>query len=121
MAGAAHFQSSIIFGNKINSTPYDLNGNGSIIGANNLIGVSPTLNLPADTLHSNPLLGPLQDNGGPTFTRALLKGSPAIDAGKNATSSSFDQRGNGFVRTSGKATDIGAFETQDTIFANGFD
>lgn len=27
------------------------------------------------------VLGPLQDNGGPTFTHALLPGSPAIDAG----------------------------------------
>jgi hypothetical protein len=27
------------------------------------------------------MLGPLQDNGGPTFTQALLPGSPAIDAG----------------------------------------
>ena len=30
---------------------------------------------------SNPLLGPLQNNGGPTFTQALQAGSPAIDAG----------------------------------------
>ena len=29
-----------------------------------------------------PLLGPLQDNGGPTLTHALLEGSPAIDAGE---------------------------------------
>jgi hypothetical protein len=28
----------------------------------------------------NPLLGPLQNNGGTTFTRALLAGSPALDA-----------------------------------------
>jgi hypothetical protein len=30
-----------------------------------------------------PLLGPLQDNGGPTQTMALLPGSPAVDAGSN--------------------------------------
>ncbi|MEW5986603.1 MAG: choice-of-anchor Q domain-containing protein [Chloroflexota bacterium] len=29
----------------------------------------------------DPLLGPLQDNGGPTFTQALLPGSPAVDGG----------------------------------------
>ncbi len=29
----------------------------------------------------DPKLGPLQNNGGPTFTHALLAGSPAIDAG----------------------------------------
>jgi CSLREA domain-containing protein/uncharacterized repeat protein (TIGR01451 family) len=32
----------------------------------------------------DPLLGPLQDNGGMTFTHALLAGSPAIDAGNPA-------------------------------------
>ena len=31
--------------------------------------------------NTDPLLGPLQNNGGPTFTQALLPGSPAIDAG----------------------------------------
>src|SRR5206468_7592504 len=31
----------------------------------------------------DPLLGPLQNNGGPTFTQALLPGSPAIDQGTN--------------------------------------
>ena len=29
------------------------------------------------------MLGPLQDNGGPTFTHELLTGSPAIDAGQS--------------------------------------
>ena len=34
-----------------------------------------------DQTNTNPLLGPLADNGGPTITLALLPGSPAIDAG----------------------------------------
>lgn len=34
-----------------------------------------------DQIDVDPLLGPLQDNGGLTFTHALLTGSPAIDAG----------------------------------------
>ncbi len=34
-----------------------------------------------DVVNTNPLLGPLQNNGGPTPTHALLPGSPAIDAG----------------------------------------
>src|SRR5262249_43979370 len=37
-----------------------------------------------DLLNSDPRLGPLQDNGGPTFTHALLTGSPAIDAGDDS-------------------------------------
>ena len=65
----------------------------------------------------DPKLGPLQDNGGPTWTRALLPGSPAIDAGISANLST-DQRGG--VRThdypdipnspGGDGTDIGSFE-----------
>ena len=39
------------------------------------------LNGPGDQINTDPLLGPLQDNGGPTFTHELLPGSPAIDAG----------------------------------------
>src|SRR6266480_164132 len=34
-----------------------------------------------DQINTDPMLGPLQDNGGPTFTHALLTSSPAIDAG----------------------------------------
>jgi hypothetical protein len=34
-----------------------------------------------DMPNTDPLLGPLADNGGPTLTHALLPGSPAIDAG----------------------------------------
>jgi hypothetical protein len=41
----------------------------------------------------DPLLGPLQDNGGPTETHALLPGSPAIDAGDDSTCLTADQRG----------------------------
>jgi hypothetical protein len=41
----------------------------------------------------DPLLGPLQDNGGPTPTRALLPGSPAIDAGSDTGCPDTDQRG----------------------------
>src|SRR5882757_8839066 len=53
-----------------------------------------------DQINTDPMLGPLQDNGGPTFTHALLPGSPAIDAGDPsfAPPPSFDQRGPGFDR-----------------------
>jgi hypothetical protein len=60
------------------------------------------------------MLGPLQDNGGPTFTHALLTGSPAIDHGDpNFTSPPYyDQRGPGFARVVNGRIDIGAFEVQ---------
>lgn len=48
----------------------------------------------AQLLTGAPLLGPLQDNGGPTFTHALLPGSPAIGASTRAASCKKpDQRG----------------------------
>src|SRR5262249_52510918 len=57
-------------------------------------------------------LGPLSDNGGPTWTHALLTGSPAINAGSNPAGLTTDERGPGFARQSGAAPDIGAFEVQ---------
>jgi len=75
------------------------------------------LNGPGDQTNTDPLLGPLQDNGGPTFTHALLPGSPAIDKG-NSGDLFIDQRH--FRRpfdilaipntTGGDGSDIGAFE-----------
>jgi CSLREA domain-containing protein len=70
----------------------------------NLVGTSAA---PID-----PLLGPLQLNGGHTRTHALLAGSPAIDKGFAPGEVTSDQRGSLFVRTFGAATDIGAFEVQ---------
>jgi hypothetical protein len=42
---------------------------------------------------ANPRLTPLQNNGGPTWTHALLNHSPAIDAGDNTALPATDQRG----------------------------
>ena len=64
---------------------------------------------------TNPMVGPLQNNGGPTETVALLQGSPAINAGSNPDGLTNDQRGAGFPRISGTDPDAGAFEiTLDT-------
>src|SRR4029077_21230945 len=69
---------------------------------------------PGDQINTNPLLGPLQNNGGPTFTHQLLPGSPAIDAGDpNFTPPPFfDQRGPGFDRVVNGRIDKGSFEVQ---------
>jgi hypothetical protein len=72
------------------------------------------LNGPGDQINTNPLLGSLQDNGGPTFTHELLKGSPAIDAGdpKFSPPPNYDQRGPGFWRVRNDRIDVGSFEVQ---------
>ena len=56
----------------------------NLFGADGNAGVSGFTPGPTDIVPSVPLaqiLGPLQSNGGPTQTHALLPGSPAIDAG----------------------------------------
>ncbi|MGA2865423.1 MAG: choice-of-anchor tandem repeat GloVer-containing protein [Verrucomicrobiota bacterium] len=58
--------------------------------------------------NTDPRLGPLANNGGPTLTIALLPGSPAIDAADTAAAPATDQRG--FPRPVGSAADIGAYE-----------
>src|SRR5215217_5377501 len=59
-------------------------------------------------LSADPNLGPLDANGGPTETHALLPGSAAIDAAVACPPPATDQRG--VSRPQGAACDIGAFE-----------
>ncbi len=89
---------------QLTSSNYNLIGNSSAGG-----GYSST-----DLLDVDPMLGPLINNGGPTYTRALLPGSPAIDAGDNTDAPEWDQRGPGFPRIVNGMIDIGAFEVQAT-------
>ena len=101
----------------------------NITGANNLV-MQSTLPLPADTITLDPMLGPLQRNGGYTATHALLPGSPAIDHGNANSGARYDQRlfgppgtQYGYERVVGPSADIGAFETgaPDHLFVDGFD
>ena len=78
----------------------------SLIASNILI--SPTTNI----IGQDPRLAPLAPNGGPTWTHALKKGSPAINHGQNFSGSPFDQRGQPFARRVGAGVDMGAFERQ---------
>jgi fibronectin-binding autotransporter adhesin len=75
---------------------------------------------PGDIRNTDPLLGPLKDNGGPTMTHALLAHSPGIDAGDPSFDPYdfdppllYDQRdGPGFPRIVNKRVDIGAVESR---------
>jgi hypothetical protein len=99
---------TIIAGNAANTSSPDLYG-AFISSGFNLIGnnqgatglsINDFQNVPAD-------LGPLQDNGGPTLTCALLQGSLAIGEGTSIGAPPTDQRG--IARPPGKC-DIGAFQ-----------
>ena len=102
------------------STPYTSNGNN--LSSDN--SCSPFLiNSPGDDPHNaSAPLGPLADNGGNTFTRALLPVSLAVDADSNAGCPNIDQRGTARpYDVNGDAVavcDIGAYETITTTLTN---
>lgn len=114
-ANTSELWSTIVHGNDVDAgvadieDPYD-----AVIGGHaNLVGEAGALvALPGDTLHADPLLGPLASIGGPTRTHSVALASPAIDAGSNDDGLAYDQRGNPFTRVHGAAPDIGAYEWQ---------
>jgi Chlamydia polymorphic membrane protein (Chlamydia_PMP) repeat len=73
-------------------------------------------NITANPIYADPSLLPLADNGGPTLTRALQTGSPAVDDGNTATCPSLDQRA--YLRLG--PCDIGAYELGGMPFTPGF-
>ncbi len=120
--GVATLSGTLLFGNTGGA---DLDAFAdSLSGDHNLIGtLGQFLTAPDDTLTCDPHLAPLANNGGPTQTQALAFGSCAMDSGPVVSSDPTDQRGAGFARVVGPASDIGAFEiqTDDTIFKDGFE
>jgi hypothetical protein len=110
------FNNTIIAGNyDFNFYSDDMYLPGSVTGNNCLLGTGgPTTGLNGNGniyIGSNdPGLGPLQNNGGPTQTMALLPGSLAIGNGNNALAPTTDQRGFTRLDVAGETTDIGAYE-----------
>lgn len=112
------FQSknSIIAGNNSSGTNFiadDISGSLWSMGHNIILSTNgwPQASYDyIDLLGVDPMLGPLLDNGGPTWTHALMQGSPAIDAGDPTGAPPDDQRG--VPRPQGLGVDIGAFEFQ---------
>ncbi len=117
-------RNTIVAGNTALNFAPDINGTVTsqgynLIGNNQFATITPAtgdqIGTPSTPI--NPVLGPLQNNGGPTFTHEVLNGSPAIDAG-NAFGATTDQRG--LARPADRVTvanvsdgsDIGAFESQ---------
>ncbi|HEY7215950.1 MAG TPA: CSLREA domain-containing protein [Thermoanaerobaculia bacterium] len=121
---------SIVAGNTAATSPdcagdlesgYDLIGNGAgclgpSAARHDLVGT------PASPI--NPLVAPLAQNGGPTPTRALAAGSPALNAGHPGTPGSggdacaaTDQRD--ASRPASNRCDIGAFEVTPACVSGG--
>jgi uncharacterized repeat protein (TIGR01451 family) len=112
--GSGLVKNSIIANNAAttgpNCTPnLNLVSNGHNLSSDN----SCNFNASGDLKNTNPLLGPLADNGGGSLTRAPLPGSPVINAADNTACAAppvnnVDQRG--VSRPQGTACDIGAVE-----------
>ena len=92
---------------------------GAMTSANNNLDQDASCGLAGseDQKNVDPLLGPLQNNGGGVLTHALLAGSPAIDAAAVMACEATDERGIGRPfdgNADGAAVcDIGAFEFID--------
>lgn len=107
-------------------------GTGIIVSAGynlltNVNGVpAGTFAVAGDIVTNNFVLGALTNNGGTTWTHAILAGSQAHNTGSNdlaidpCTNSPLttDQRGPGFGRINGGRVDIGAYELQTPTAAS---
>ena len=99
---------TIITGNQWYACEHWTGANILISGGNNLVQDDTCEPAASDLIGANAGLGPLADNGGPTFTHALLASSQAIDAANAALCPATDQRG--VTRPQGAGCDIGAYE-----------
>ena len=117
--GTVTVRNTILAANQSTSTDPDVHGVFTTLG-NNLVGNAGAATGFADGVlgdligsssqSRDPVLGPLADNGGLTPTRALLVGSPAINAGTFTDAPATDQRGTTRPKSGQGQMDIGAFE-----------
>ena len=129
VSNSTFFENSANYGGGINNEDIYV---GKVTLKNTIVANSPTgrncynnitdgggnLSYPDATcpgINRDPVLGPLQENGGPTWTMALLPGSAARDAANDAICAAppvnnLDQRG--VVRPQGAHCDIGAYEAK---------
>ena len=126
-SGEVHFQNSILANNRVIETghhqvnePSNCYGSATSNGYNLSDDGTCTFHNSGDRNNTNPMLGPLQNNGGPTQTMALPSGSPAIDAGNPSGCTDgqghllkTDQRGYPRPDSEDKTgCDMGAYERQ---------
>ena len=104
LSSSLNFSNSIIA--NVSDSSSDCAADPATIGLNFHNFIEDNTCSPAYT--GDPMLGPLADNGGETWTHGLLTGSGAIDSGDNGSCEDDDQRG--VARPQGSSCDIGAFE-----------
>lgn len=116
--GSSSIKNTIIAHNVADTGPNcaeaKLTSNGNNIASDN----SCDFNASGDLSNTDPLLGPLANNGGDTLTHAPLPGSPAINAADNTACAAnpinnVDQRG--ILRPQGANCDIGAVEANTNL------
>ena len=109
VAASATLSNTLLGNNQASGAAEDCFGTITSLGGNLVeVPVGCTGLGPNDITNVDPVLGPLQNNGGRTFTHALLPGSPALNTGGFSPCELLDQRG--LSRPQGPACDIGAFE-----------
>lgn len=112
-ADTAYFLNCIVANNTVPATGanngYSNSGDGVISEGYNIDSENTCyFDEPTDQINTNPLLGSLRNNGGPTSTCAITVDSPAYNRGTNMDAPTTDQRG--ITRPQAGAFDIGAFE-----------
>jgi hypothetical protein len=120
LGGTVHLINTIVAGNTTDGAGPDISGTGVSDGynliriGNGSSGFTNGVNHDLVGTVNNPMdanLGVLRDNGGPTNTKSLGPGSPAINAANSNVAPTFDQRQ--YVRPD--TPDIGAYEYNATI------
>ena len=122
------FRNSIVSLNKVGATSMNCSSNSLGIGSagHNLTDTASSdcdLTNATDTVSTNPLLGALANNGGPTQTHLPLAGRPAIDHGDPLSCPAADQRPSPRPRdgdnNGSSICDIGAVEIPEPGFLLG--
>jgi hypothetical protein len=117
ISGSASLQNTIVANSSSGGNcAGTMTSNGYNLSSDNTCNFNST----GDLNNTDPTLGPLQNNGGPTQTMALPSGSPAIDAGNpngckdsNGNLLKTDQRGKPRPdKEDAGGCDMGAYESQ---------
>ncbi|MBI2021675.1 CSLREA domain-containing protein [Candidatus Daviesbacteria bacterium] len=113
-SGTMNIKNTILAANSATTASDDCAGAITSLGYNIASDASCALGGTGDLNSTNPMIGPLASNGGPTMTHALLPTSPAIDlVPLSSCTVATDQRG--VARPQGAGCDSGSYEHPPTL------